>query len=133
MMTVRPAITSLFSQACVKSSVHGGVSASVHAGIHPLGRPSPADTPPWADTLPPGKHTPLGSTPPGSTPPREAHLPSPRRSLQRTVRVLLECFLVFFFSSRLYHLLDLPVFSLLQPEPIVPSKIFLQELHYRFV
>ena len=63
----------IFSQACVKNSVHGGVSVSVHAGIH---------TPPEAH-------------------PREAHTHTqkhtPRWSLQRTVRILLECFLVLCF------------------------------------
>ena len=40
----------IFSQACVKNSVHrGGVSASVHAGIHPPGADTPPreQTPPW--------------------------------------------------------------------------------------
>ena len=43
----------IFSQACVKNSVHrnGGVSASVHAGIHTP--PTPRQTPPEADTPPP--------------------------------------------------------------------------------
>ena len=47
----------VFSQACVKNSVHRreGVSASVHAGIHPPGQ------------TPPGRH-PLGRQPPGQTP-----------------------------------------------------------------
>ena len=44
----------IFSQACVKNSVHRGeVSASVHAWIHPS---------PWADT-------PLDKHPPRQTPP----------------------------------------------------------------
>ena len=30
----------------------GGVSASVHAGIHPPGRHPPGQTSPWADTPP---------------------------------------------------------------------------------
>ena len=37
----------IFSQACVKNSVHRGVSDSVHAGKHPMGR----HLPPWADPL----------------------------------------------------------------------------------
>ena len=48
----------MFSQACVKNSVQsGGVSASVHAGIHPPGQtpPSLADTP-REDTPPFGTH-----------------------------------------------------------------------------
>ena len=59
----------MFLHLSVSHSVHRG-STSVHAGIHP-----PGQTPPWADT------------PPGQTPPS-------RRPLQRTVRILLECFLV---------------------------------------
>ena len=60
----------MFSQACVKNSVHGGRGVSQHE----LGRqtPPPAGIPAciWAD------------------------LPPPRRPLQQTVRILLECFLV---------------------------------------
>ena len=63
--------------ACVKNSVRGGVSASVHAGIQPPRQTSP----PWADT-----HPPLGRHPPGRQ--------SPRRLLLRTVRILMECILV---------------------------------------
>ena len=56
----------MFSQAC--HSFHG-------QGVHPLARhPPQPDRPPWANT-------------PGQTPP-------PRRPLQRTVRILLECILV---------------------------------------
>ena len=56
----------IFSQACVKNSVHGGVSASVHAGIHPPGtRPPGSGRPPGDQTPhppepgrpPPGKQT----------------------------------------------------------------------------
>ena len=46
----------------------------------PLGRPPH----PWADTLP------WANTPPGGR-----HPPSPGRPLQRVVRILLECILVF--------------------------------------
>ena len=57
----------------------GGVSASVHAGIHPpplgthplpLGRhpPTPGQTPPWADT-PLARHPPL----PYTSPPADGH------------------------------------------------------------
>ena len=69
----------IFSQACVKNSVHGGggrVSASVHAGIHtpPRTRHTPpgADPPDQADT-PGARHTPLGA----DTPPDQAHPPGP--------------------------------------------------------
>ena len=42
---------------------HGGVSAPLHAGIHPPGQTPPLGRhPPWADT-------PLGRHPPGQTPP----------------------------------------------------------------
>ena len=61
----------MFSQACVKNSVHGGVYTSMHWGRHPC---------PWSDT-----QTPLPSAC-WDTP--------PRRSLQLTVRILLECILV---------------------------------------
>ena len=52
-------------------------------GIHPQ-----ADTPPLADTC-------------RQTPPR-ANTPPPRRPLQRTVRILLECFLVNFLVLSIY-------------------------------
>ena len=81
----------------------GGVSTSVHAGIHtPPGQATPpgsTHTPQEAYPLP-RKHTPPESTPqkhpPGKHTPQEAHPPEPhpRWSLQRMVRILLECFLV---------------------------------------
>ena len=93
----------VFTPVC--HSVHGGrwLSASVHAGIHtPLGRthprkhtpapPPPKKHLPEAHSHPPETHSP-GSTPPGK------HPSSPRRSLQRTVRILLECFLVLFLIA----------------------------------
>ena len=62
-----------------------GVSASVHAEIHSSGQVHPlAVTPPW-QVHPPQEANPWRNTP-GST-------PLLRRSLQRTVRILLECFL----------------------------------------
>ena len=93
----------IFSQVCVKNSVHGGGSASVHAGI-----PHPADqthTPPPPRTRhhpPRTRHT----TPPGpdTPPPWTRHTtpppPPPGRRLQHTVnerpvRILLECILVY--------------------------------------
>ena len=90
-----------------------GVSASVHAGIHTQpGRYTPGQihTPAGTPLLSrhtllqvhlPGGYTPRlvppGCYPPGKyplvgTPPWQVH--PPRRSLQRTVRILLECFLV---------------------------------------
>ena len=54
----------MFSQASV-ILLTGAVSASVHAGIHPLGADTPREqtTPPGADT-PPGSRHPLELTPP---------------------------------------------------------------------
>ena len=79
-------------------------------------------TPPWADTSP-GRHPSRADTPPGQTHPLARHppgrhpllgpTPSPwadppaRRPLQRTVRILMECILIFnshfwifFYSNR---------------------------------
>ena len=72
----------MFLHLSVSHSVHRGVPFPVHAGIHPLRQtpPPPADPlgrHPWADT-------------PGQTPPS-------RRLLLRTVRILLECILVYLF------------------------------------
>ena len=50
----------MFSQASVSHSVHRGVSASVHVGIHPLGRYAPL-----------GRYTPLAGMPPGQVHPPE--------------------------------------------------------------
>ena len=93
----------IFSQTSVSHSVHGGVSAWVHAGVHPqagtlpgkvhpLGRCTPGQVHPRQYTpgqvhlldryTPPGRYTPWAGTPP------------PRRSLQQTVHILLGCFLV---------------------------------------
>ena len=60
----------IFSQACVKNSVHRGgrVSASVHAGIPP---PGPGTSPP-EQTPPDQAHPPGADTPFRSRPPREA-------------------------------------------------------------
>ena len=98
----------MFSQASVILSTGGGVHPP--GQTPPLGRhpPPPADnrsciqpprqTPPWADTTPLGRHPPR-QTPPGRHPPRQTPPPPPppfpRRPLQRTVRILLECILVF--------------------------------------
>ena len=110
----------MFSQACVKNSVHGGIitvrnsscgkvmfSTSVcqefcPRGVHPYfssrnhppfppARTPQADIPPPGETLPSG-HIPLGRHPPPQT---DRHLP-PGQSLQRTVRILLECILAVF-------------------------------------
>ena len=64
----------MFSHMCVKNSVHRGVSAPLHAGIHPL-----ADALPWADTAlcihPQGRHPPRQTPPLGRHPPGR-HTPS---------------------------------------------------------
>ena len=73
----------VFIRVC--DSVHGGVSASVHA---PLG----ADTPPGADT-PRSRHPPQSRHhPPGSRHPPESRLQHTVN--ERPVRILLECILV---------------------------------------
>ena len=83
----------------------GGVCLSACWDTHPLRhRHPPGQTPPRADTSP-GRHLgrhlqqtpPWADTPLGQTPPS---LPS-RRLLQRTVRILLECILVFFNENYL--------------------------------
>ena len=86
---------------CVSHSVHRGVSTSVHAGIH---------TPPWAET--PWADTPTSRQTPRAwawtrTPPRQrspwADTPSPSPSrplLLRTVRILLECIMVFYCAGQ---------------------------------
>ena len=114
----------VFLHLSVSHSVHRGdgvsgtPSGQTPPGRHPTRYKLPADTPwqaadtslvrhPLADTpladTPYPRQTPPGQTPPGQTlpggqPPREvtsqADTPSPQRSLQRTVRILLECFLV---------------------------------------
>ena len=87
----------IFSQACVKNSVHRGGGADTHLdrlgrcppGRHPLGRhPNlgrhlPGQTPPWANTLP------------------QADTLTPRRwLLQQAVHILLECIFVLSMDSR---------------------------------
>ena len=106
----------IFSQACVKNSVHRGrrVSASVHAGIHPPGirqTPLGADTTPLrtrqtppeqADPPGPGRPPIPGRHPPGADtiPPQTRQTPLPPGSRHQhtvyewPVRILLECILV---------------------------------------
>ena len=75
----------MFSQACVKNSVHGGEAYTPHPGRHPLGRHPPGrHPPPWTDT------------------------PHIRLPLQWTVRILLECIpvtitFIFPFTINLIH------------------------------
>ena len=103
----------IFSQASV-SIVHRG------RGVPQC---TPGHTPPEA-------HSPPGSTPPqkhnpGSTPPGEAHTPRkqtpqkhtpgstppPRRSLPWTVRILMECFLVWTRTLLVYCFKTAPLLS----------------------
>ena len=58
----------MFSQACVKNSVHGGRGCLplVRGDAHPLGRHSPGRHP--LGRHPPGRHPHLGRHPPGQTP-----------------------------------------------------------------
>ena len=92
-------------------SVHGGEHVSQHAlDRHtPVRQPQSdtprADTPLWADT-PTGADIPTGQASPGQAPPPSVCwdapptqcmlVYTPRRPLQRTVRILLECILVLF-------------------------------------
>ena len=69
----------MFLHLSVSQSVYRGVSASVHAGIHPL---------------PLGRHPPLADTSHGQTVILRQQTPPCRRLLQRTLRILLECILV---------------------------------------
>ena len=93
------------------------MSASVHAGIpHPPGsrHPPGADTPLGADTRPPrSRHSPGPDTPTEQTPPG-ADTP-----LLRTVRILLECILVFqsVWKMPFYEIISLLIsgFSFLDP------------------
>ena len=69
----------MFSQACVKNSVHMVAGWCVCVCL---------------------PDTPSRQTPPGQTPALGRHSPTPgRRPLQRTVRILLECILFFDFLS----------------------------------
>ena len=85
----------MFSQVCVKNSVHGrGVHplwADTPLGRHHLGRHPQTDTPPRQTPLWPD--TPLDRHPLGRHPLTERPPPTPGRPLQRTVRILLKCFL----------------------------------------
>ena len=63
----------MFSQACVKDSVHWGrVYPSMHWGRHPPGQTPPGQTPPWTDTP---HQTPTGQTPQGRHPPADTPCP----------------------------------------------------------
>ena len=84
----------MFSQACVKNSVH-------RAGVYPSiqwaeGVYTPQHTPSWAYTTPRPTHNPHADTqaPGRHTTPGQTHPPTPRWSLKRAVCILLECILV---------------------------------------
>ena len=57
----------MFSQACLKNSVYGGVSASVHAGIYPPGQTQGVCIPAWTEADTPVDRQLLGRHPPGKT------------------------------------------------------------------
>ena len=89
----------IFSQVCVKNSVHGGVYLGRYPPhqVHP---PGPG-TPPWASTPPRPGTSPDQVHPPGpGTPPRPGSPPEQcmlgDTGNKRAVRILLECILVFF-------------------------------------
>ena len=91
----------IFSQACVKKkSVHreGVFAHCMLRYTHPTGRQ------PARQTTSLGRHPlhrhPSGQTPPGRHPPTDNPSPPPRWPLQQTVRILLECILVY-LESRL--------------------------------
>ena len=74
-------------------SVHGGVSASVHAGIPHT--PPGADTPLGADTHPQSRHPPRSRQPPGADPQLEQippleQTPTPPRSRHPPLRACWE-------------------------------------------
>ena len=82
----------MFSQACVKNSVLGGGGFARHPypgrQTHPRATHLSGQTP-----LPPGQTSPQADLP-GRHPPW-VDPPPIRRLLQRTVRILLECILVY--------------------------------------
>ena len=72
----------IFSQACVKNSVHrgggGGCLPQCMLGYPPCSRHPPGSKPPWSrhppgSRPPPGADTPREHTPPQSSPPAQAH------------------------------------------------------------
>ena len=81
----------IFSQASGSHSFHRGMSCRHPSWAGTPQADTPRQTPPWADT-PPGRQTP-GHTPLGRP-------PFPWRPLQRTVCILLECFLVINLCGR---------------------------------
>ena len=104
----------------------GGVSALVHAGIHPPGR----HPPPRADT-PPGRHPldrhPPRQTPPGRHPPGR-HSPPSRRQLLWTVRIPLECILVNFCTDNV-NILSWYFFVSVSMKIIHNTHIFISKFH----
>ena len=82
----------IFSEACVKNSVHGGVSAILHAGIHPRDQ---RQTPLPQSRPPPGPDTPWEQTSPGADIPH--HSACWDMVNKRVVCILLESILVLSF------------------------------------
>ena len=99
----------MFSQACIKNSVHRGDMSSGSGGCTPPRQtPTPQeDTPPGRHPAP-GRHPLQADTPHRQTPPPSRQRHPPRRPPQRTVRILLECILLFnniHAVKRPYHIL----------------------------
>ena len=86
----------MFLHLFVSHSVHKGGEVYTPWADTPMQTSTPlARHSPWVDTLP--GQTPHRQTTPRQTSPLARHIPRqtpPRRSLQRTVRILLECILV---------------------------------------
>ena len=105
MKSIRPPSAAIFLSSAMKlwqgniftgvcHSVNRRVSTSVHGGIHtPWQVPPRAGTPPAVTPL--GRYTPWEAHPEEAHPPRNTPSPTCRRSLQWTVGILLECFLVY--------------------------------------
>ena len=68
----------IFSQACVKNSVHRGLPEQTPLGRHPPGQAPPGQVPPHGQAPPPGQAQPPGQAPPplAGTPPIRHHHPS---------------------------------------------------------
>ena len=87
----------IFTGVCQSFCSQGGCLPQCMLGYIPRQVHPRAGTPPSRYTLwtgtPPGRYTPRKVHSPAGTP-RAGTPPTPRQSLQRTVRILLECFLI---------------------------------------
>ena len=106
----------IFSQVCVKNSVHGGGGEEGVCLSACWDTPPPMSRSPWEQTPPPSgsrhtprtRHTPLDQAHPWTrhTPPDQAHPPPRGSRLQHTVneqpvRILLECILVVYSLQKM--------------------------------